>query len=130
MRAGELLGRTAYDLHGRRLGRVVDVVVRGERPDGRLRLTDVVVAGRWYARVSGRLIGAERHPSGPWLIRLVARALRGSSRQVPADAVRLVPPVPGFPFGAAQPEGPEGPPTPLEGPEGPPAPPAGPSGPG
>ncbi|MDI5938215.1 MULTISPECIES: hypothetical protein [unclassified Micromonospora] len=123
MRAGELLGRTAYDLHGRRLGRVVDVVVRGERPDGRLRLTDVVVAGRWYARVSGRLIGAERHPSGPWLIRLVARALRGSSRQVPADAVRLVPPVPGFPFGAAQPEQPEGP-------EGPPAPPAGPSGPG
>ncbi|MFI6164113.1 PRC-barrel domain containing protein [Micromonospora sp. PTRAS2] len=123
MRAGELLGRTAYDLHGRRLGRVVDVVVRGERPDGRLRLTDVVVAGRWYARVSGRLIGAERHPSGPWLIRLVARALRGSSRQVPADAVRLVPPVPGFPFGAAQPAQPEGP-------EGPPTPPAGPSGPG
>ncbi|MFI7438224.1 PRC-barrel domain containing protein [Micromonospora haikouensis] len=121
MRAGELLGRTAYDLHGRRLGRVVDVVVRGERPDGRLRLTDLVVAGRWYARVSGRLIGAERHPSGPWLIRLVARALRGSSRQVPADAVRLVPPVPGFPFGAAQPEQPEQP-------EGPPAQPEGPAG--
>ncbi|MBB5825755.1 PRC-barrel domain containing protein [Micromonospora carbonacea] len=109
MRAGELLGRTAYDLHGRRLGRVVDVVVRGVVPDGRLRLTDLVVAGRWYARVSGRLIGAERHPSGPWLVRLVARALRGSSRQVPADAVRLVPPVPGFPFGAAHPRRPPGP---------------------
>ncbi|MEU8052665.1 PRC-barrel domain containing protein [Micromonospora haikouensis] len=119
MRAGELLGRTAYDLHGRRLGRVVDVVVRSAVPDGRLRLTDVVVAGRWYARVTGRLIGAERHPSGPWLIRLVARVLRGSSRQVPADAVRLVPPVPGFPFGAEQPEQPEGPPAPPEQPEGP-----------
>ncbi|WP_353901491.1 PRC-barrel domain containing protein [Micromonospora harpali] len=119
MRAGELLGRTAYDLHGRRLGRVVDVVVRGAVSDGRLRLTDVVVAGRWYARVTGRLIGAERHPSGPWLIRLVARALRGSSRQVPADAVRLVPPVPGFPFGAAPPEGPPAPPGQPEGPAGP-----------
>ncbi|MFF3856744.1 PRC-barrel domain containing protein [Micromonospora sp. NPDC002575] len=130
MRAGELLGRTAYDLHGRRLGRVVDVVVRGAVPDGRLRLTDVVVAGRWYARVSGRLIGAERHPSGPWLIRLVARALSGSSRQVPADAVRLVPPVPGFPFGAAQPGQPHpGQPPPSEGPPAQPEGPAGPEGP-
>nr|QLK00435.1 PRC-barrel domain containing protein [Micromonospora carbonacea] len=101
MRAGELLGRTAYDLHGRRLGRVVDVVVRGTVPDGRLRLTDVIVAGRWYAR----LIGADRHLSGPWLIRLVARLLSGSSHQVPADTVRLVPPVPGFPFGEPEPPG-------------------------
>jgi hypothetical protein len=78
VRAGELLGRTAYDLHGRRLGQVVDLVVRGG-PDGRLRLTDVVVAPHWYSRMSGRLIGAERHPSGPWLIRTVARLHTRSS---------------------------------------------------
>ncbi|MCX4473117.1 hypothetical protein C5N14_26145 [Micromonospora sp. MW-13] len=99
MRAGELLGRTAYDLHGRRLGRVVDVVVRDAGPGGRLRLTDLIVARHWYSRMSGRLIGPERHPSGPWLIRLVARQLSRGSQQVPADLVRLVPPVPGFPFG-------------------------------
>ncbi|MGC4808835.1 PRC-barrel domain containing protein [Micromonospora sp. DT233] len=95
MRAGELIGRTAYDLHGRRLGRVVDVVVRGAGPGAPLRLTDVVVAGRWY----GRLVGPERHLSGPWALRRLARLLGRASRQVPTDKVRLVPPVPGFPFG-------------------------------
>lgn len=99
MRAGELLGRAAYDLHGRRLGRVVDVVVRGGFPDGRLRLTDVIVNRHWWSRVVGRLIGAERHPSGPWAIRVVARAGSRGSRQLPADQVQLLPPVPGFPFG-------------------------------
>ncbi|TDB72697.1 PRC-barrel domain containing protein [Micromonospora sp. KC721] len=99
MRAGDLLGRAAYDLHGRRLGRVVDVVVRGSYPDGRLRLTDVIVTGRWWGRLVGRLIGAERHPSGPWAIRLVARALSRSTRQFPSDQVQLLPPVPDFPFG-------------------------------
>ncbi|MEU5791903.1 PRC-barrel domain containing protein [Micromonospora purpureochromogenes] len=99
MRAGELLGRAAYDLHGRRLGRVVDVVVRGGFPDGRLRLTDVIVTRYWWSRVVGRLIGAERHPSGPWAIRVVARAGSRGSRQLPADQVQLLPPVPGFPFG-------------------------------
>ncbi|MFI7607414.1 PRC-barrel domain-containing protein [Micromonospora sp. NPDC049366] len=97
MRAGELLGRTAYDLRGRRLGRVVDLVVRGGFPDGRLRLTDLVVDGHWYGRVSDRLIGPERHPSGPWAIRLVARRLARSTRPIPVDQVRLDPPVPGFP---------------------------------
>ncbi|MGN9807264.1 PRC-barrel domain containing protein [Micromonospora sp. L32] len=99
MRAGELLGRAAYDLHGRRLGRVVDVVVRGGFPDGPLRLTDVIVTRHWWSRVVGRLIGAERHPSGPWAIRVVARAVSRGSRQVPADQVQLLPPVSGFPFG-------------------------------
>ncbi|GAA4579935.1 hypothetical protein GCM10023176_58660 [Micromonospora coerulea] len=99
MRAGELLGRTAYDLHGRRLGRVVDVVVRGGFPPDRLRLTDVIVAGHWWTRLSGRLIGPERHPSGPWLLRVAARLLGRSTHQLPADQVRLSPPVPDFPFG-------------------------------
>ncbi|KAB1907256.1 PRC-barrel domain containing protein [Micromonospora tulbaghiae] len=99
MRAGELLGRTAYDLHGRRLGRVVDVVVRGGWPPDRLRITDVIVAGHWWTRVISRLIGPELHPSGPWLLRVVARLVGRSTRQLPADAVQLLPPVPGFPFG-------------------------------
>lgn len=99
MRAGELLGRTAYDLHGRRLGRVVDVVVRGGWPPDRLRITDVIVVGHWWTRVTSRLIGPELHPSGPWLLRAAARLLGRSTHQYPADAVLLLPPVPGFPFG-------------------------------
>lgn len=99
MRAGELLGRTAYDLHGRRLGRVVDVVVRGGFPPDRLRLTDVIVAGHWWTRLTSRLISPELHPSGPWLLRVVARVIGRSTRQFAADQVRLLPPVPGFPFG-------------------------------
>ncbi|GAB3060003.1 PRC-barrel domain containing protein [Micromonospora schwarzwaldensis] len=99
MRAGELLGRTAYDLHGRRLGRVVDVVVRGGWPPERLRIADVIIAGHWWTRVTSRLIGPELHPAGPWLLRVVARLVGRSTHQVPADAVRLHPPVPGFPFG-------------------------------
>ncbi|MCM0678442.1 PRC-barrel domain containing protein, partial [Micromonospora phytophila] len=85
MRAGELLGRTAYDRRGRRLGRVVDVVVRGPVPGGPLRLTDVIVTAHWYGRLAGRLIGPERHPSGPWLIRAAARLLGRSTRQVAVD---------------------------------------------
>ncbi|MEU4371032.1 PRC-barrel domain containing protein [Micromonospora chersina] len=100
MRAGELLGRTAYDLRGRRLGRVVDVVVRGGWPPERLRITDVIVAGHWWARVASRLIAPERHPSGPWLLRAVTRVLSRSTRQFPADSVQLLPPVSGFPFGS------------------------------
>ncbi|OKI66865.1 hypothetical protein [Micromonospora sp. CB01531] len=99
MRAGELLGRMAYDLHGRRLGRVVDVVVRGGWPPDQLRITDVIVAGHWWTRVVGRLIAPELHPSGPWLLRAAARVLGRSTHQFPADRVRLVPPVPDFPFG-------------------------------
>ncbi|WP_428966481.1 PRC-barrel domain-containing protein [Micromonospora fluostatini] len=96
MRAGELLGRTVYDLDGRRLGRVVDLVVRG-RADGRLRLTDLIVARRWYGRVAGRLVGVEHHPSGPWVIRATARWISRSTHQFPVHRVRLVPPLPGLP---------------------------------
>ncbi|MFI7026735.1 PRC-barrel domain-containing protein [Micromonospora sp. NPDC049900] len=98
MRAGELLGRTVYDERGRRLGRVVDLVVRGG-PAGPLRLTDLVVTRHWYGRVSGRLIGPERHPSGPWAIRAVARLLGRSTVQVSLRRVRLDPPLPEPPPG-------------------------------
>ncbi len=96
MRAGELLGRTAYDERGHRLGRVVDLVVRGT-PGGPLRLTDLVVTRHWYGRLSGRLIGSERHPSGPWAIRAAARLLGRSTVQVPLHRVRLDPPLPDAP---------------------------------
>jgi hypothetical protein len=99
VRAGELLGRTAYDPDGRRLGRVIDVIVRGAGPQGRLRLTHVVVGGRWYGRVSGRLVGAHPRPSGPWPLRRLAALLARDSREVPFGQVRLDPPVPGFPAG-------------------------------
>ncbi|MFG2062801.1 PRC-barrel domain-containing protein [Micromonospora sp. NPDC048871] len=100
MRAGELLGRTAYDEQGRRLGRVVDLVVRGT-PGGPLRLTDLVVTRHWYGRLSGRLIGPERHPSGPWAIRALARLLNRSTVQVPVHRLRFDPPVPGLPVDPA-----------------------------
>ncbi|WFE43717.1 PRC-barrel domain-containing protein [Verrucosispora sp. WMMD1129] len=106
MRAGELLGRTAYDHQGRRLGRVVDLVLRGPA-DGPLRLTDLVVTRHWYGRLSGRLIGPQRHPSGPWAIRALARLLGRSTWQVPMDRVRLDPPLP-------DPRGPGGPGGPGE----------------
>ncbi|MER5458677.1 PRC-barrel domain-containing protein [Micromonospora sp. NPDC002389] len=104
MRAGELLGRTVYDEQGRRLGRVVDLVVRGG-PAGPLRLTDLVVTRHWYGRVSGRLIGPERHPSGPWAIRAVARRLGRSTVQVPLHRVRLDPPLPEPPGDEVPPDG-------------------------
>ncbi|NGM11181.1 PRC-barrel domain containing protein [Verrucosispora sp. WMMA2044] len=96
MRAGDLLGRTAYDPQGRRVGRVVDLVLRGPA-DGPLRLTDLVVTRHWYGRLSGRLIGPQRHPSGPWAIRALARLLARSTWQVPVHRVRLDPPLPGRP---------------------------------
>ncbi|GGM02649.1 MULTISPECIES: hypothetical protein [Micromonospora] len=99
MRAGELLGRTAYAPDGRRLGRVVDVVVRADGTRGRLRLTDLIVAGHWYGRVAGRLVGAEHHPSGPWLIRMTARLINRSTHQYPVERVRFDPPLPWFPTG-------------------------------
>ncbi|WP_434743778.1 PRC-barrel domain-containing protein [Micromonospora sp. SH-82] len=97
MRAGEVLGRIAYDGDGRRLGRVVDLVVRRDPANGRLVLTDLLVARRWYGRVAGRLIGTEHHPSGPWVIRMAARLINRGTHLFPVHRVRLVPPVPGLP---------------------------------
>lgn len=84
---------------------MVDVVVRGTVPDGPLRLTDLIVTRHWYGRLTGRLIGPERHPIGPWVLRAVARLLGRSTVQVPVRRVRLDPPVPGFPGGDGVPGG-------------------------
>lgn len=94
MRAGELLGRTAYDVDGRRLGRVVDIVVEPGGAYDRLRITALVVAPHWY----GRLVNEERGAlPGPWLVAWVGRLLGHGSRTVPVSRVRLLPPLPGFP---------------------------------
>jgi hypothetical protein len=97
VRAGEVLGRAAYGPDGRRLGRVVDLVLRRDPTTGRLRLTDLIVAGRWYGRMAGRLVGTEHHPFGPWPVRALARVVNRGTHQYQAHRVRLVPPLPGFP---------------------------------
>lgn len=98
MRAGELIGRTAYDRSGRHLGRVVDLVVEGDLAPGRLRLTGLVVTVRWYGRLLGALVGPGTAPHvGPWPVRAVGRWLDQCGRVVPADQVRLDPPLPDWP---------------------------------
>jgi hypothetical protein len=69
VRAGDLLGRTAYDRAGNRLGTIADLVADGDLGSG-LRVTHAVVARRPW----GRLLGYEREQAtGPWLIQKLAR---------------------------------------------------------
>jgi sporulation protein YlmC with PRC-barrel domain len=86
LRGCELFGRPAYDLAGQHLGRVADVVVE-EGPDGRYRITEVVVSHRPW----GRLLGYERREvTGPWLLEVFARrVLRRDTRRVPWSEVRI-----------------------------------------
>jgi PRC-barrel domain len=66
-----LLGRRVRDGSGRRLGRVVDLIVQKDE-QGMTRVTAVVATGGPW----GRLLGYERAAArGPWLLELVARAL-------------------------------------------------------
>lgn len=69
VRAGAIIGRPAIDRTGKRLGRIVDLIVDGDLENG-LRVTHVVVAQRPW----GRLLGYERRQAtGPWLIQKLAR---------------------------------------------------------
>lgn len=71
VRAGALLGRTAYDRDGTALGRIADLIVDGDLKSG-YQVTKVVIAGRPW----GRLLGYERkQAAGPWLIQKLARAV-------------------------------------------------------
>jgi len=82
----QLIRQPAYDLAGQHLGRIADVIVEPDR-QGRLRITEVVVAsGLW-----GRLLGYERDEMrGPWLLQAFARAVvRRSVRRLPWSAVRV-----------------------------------------
>jgi hypothetical protein len=94
VRAAELLGRTAYDRSGRRLGRVVDIVVCPGGPHHRLRIRGLVVAPHWY----GRLVGSDGGAPGPWLVSALAQLLRHGGFEVPLTDLRLDPPVSGFPL--------------------------------
>lgn len=87
MRARQLLGSEALDGAGRRVGAVRDVrLVR--TPDGRLRVTGLVVGGGFLAGPAHAWGFAEGRASGPWLLRkLLERAAR-QARFVPASAVR------------------------------------------
>jgi PRC-barrel domain len=71
VRAGRLIGRTAYDRAGNRLGTIADLIVDGDLENG-LRVTKVVIARRPW----GRLLGYERvQVTGPWLIHALARTV-------------------------------------------------------
>lgn len=70
-RAGAMIGRIAFGRDGQRLGRIADLIAEPD-PDGQLRVTAVIVAGRPW----GRLLGYEREQdTGPKLIQLLARAI-------------------------------------------------------
>jgi hypothetical protein len=69
IRAGALIGRTAYDRSGHPLGTIADLIVDGDLRTG-LRVTHVVVARKPW----GRLLGYERsQTAGPWLLQTFAR---------------------------------------------------------
>jgi hypothetical protein len=86
VRASVLLGQTASDAAGNRLGRVADLETVRDG-DGRERLVAVVVTdGPW-----GRLLGYEREElAGPWLLEVAARRImRRHTRRVPLAEAHL-----------------------------------------
>jgi len=71
VRAGDLIGRTAYHRNGDRLGTIADLIADGHPHNG-LTVTHVIVARKPW----GRLLGYERNQAtGPWLLQAFARAV-------------------------------------------------------
>jgi hypothetical protein len=86
MLASDVIGRVACDETGEPQGIVVDIVVAPGGPRDRLRITEVVVSPGFY----GRLLGFERsNARGPWLVELVARAVRRDIHRLPWERVQL-----------------------------------------
>lgn len=81
-----LLGRQVRDGSGRRLGRVVDLIVE-EDEQGLTRVKAIVATDRPW----GRLLGYERAAAhGPWLVELLARRLvRRHLRRVAWDEAQF-----------------------------------------
>jgi hypothetical protein len=78
MRASDLLGATAYDANGQRLGRIADLI-GGRGSDGMLRVHTVLVV----PRRRGRLLGYERPGiQRPWLLDRIARRRYRRMREV------------------------------------------------
>ncbi|WP_103349796.1 hypothetical protein [Amycolatopsis sp. CA-128772] len=87
MRASDLLGATAYDLEGRQLGRIADLIT-GVGSDGVPVIRAVLVAPN--RRV--RLLGYERDEMNrPWLIDRIARWVHRDLHEIPWNDVRLRP---------------------------------------
>ncbi|SEF37171.1 PRC-barrel domain-containing protein [Amycolatopsis pretoriensis] len=85
MRASDLLGTDAYDVDGRYLGRIADLLTE-PGPDG----TPVVRAALVAPRRRVRLLGYERDElRRPWLIDRIARWLHRDVREIPWTSVRL-----------------------------------------
>jgi sporulation protein YlmC with PRC-barrel domain len=80
LRASALLGRRVRTADGRDLGRVADIET-DLGPDGRPRVTALVVTARPW----GRLLGYERDEVvGPWILEhLARRILRRNTQRVP-----------------------------------------------
>jgi sporulation protein YlmC with PRC-barrel domain len=84
MRASELLGRCVYDVSGRELGKVTDLITREDALGRETTVAVLVTPGR-----RGRLLGYERTSQrGPWLLRQVAAILHRGTREVPWAEVR------------------------------------------
>jgi hypothetical protein len=86
MRAGDYLGRRAYDADGRLLGWIQDLLVTGP-PDEYPVVTHVLICRR-----RTRLFGYEREEiNGPWVIEQLARWIQGPVRQLPLSDIQLSP---------------------------------------
>ena len=88
MRLSDLLDRAVFDVDGRRLGEVQDVLVSQSEPllSGRpaaLIVEGLVVGGRQGTRLGFERGGAE----GPWPISALFRRLERRARLVPWDVV-------------------------------------------
>ena len=92
MRIGELLGKTATDSQGARVGVVVDVrlvqdgpIIGGHR--AALRLDGLLLSNKWL-----RLFGYEGGPGpdGPWLVKSLVKRWHGEIWYVPWSDVSEV----------------------------------------
>ncbi|MGW5718651.1 PRC-barrel domain-containing protein [Amycolatopsis sp. NPDC003865] len=79
MRASDLLGSTAYDAQGRRLGRIADLITEADGDGAPVIRAALIVPHR---RV--RLLGYERDEmSRPWVVDRIARWVHRDLREVP-----------------------------------------------
>ena len=84
MRAGDYLGRRAYDADGQLLGWIQDLLVAGP-PDEYPVVTHVLVCRRRM-----RLFGYEREEiNGPWIIERLARWIQGPVRELALSDIHL-----------------------------------------
>jgi hypothetical protein len=87
MLASDLLGRTARDLEGRRLGRITDLIARQDE-NGHFHIAAVLVS----RRVRARLFGYERPGlQRPWILDRLVRVIHRGTREVPIEQIQWPP---------------------------------------